>query len=160
MNVLSGVISTLVFVAATTITSGNAAKFFTVALALAVSTTLLSYLGIFPAAWVLRRRLPEVERPYRAPAVGPLTVVSTAWIVFCTVQILFPGLGAGWFTADFRPTDDWAFSERWTYLLTELVPLLVFAGLAVAFWAVGRRETRAGGDGGAQAPERESLERA
>ncbi|TXR52306.1 APC family permease [Quadrisphaera setariae] len=142
VNVLSGVISTLVFVAANTITSGDAGKFFTVALALAVSTTLISYLGIFPAAWVLRRRLPDAPRPYRAPAIGLLTVVSTAWIVFCTVQILFPGLGDGWFTADFR-ADGWAFSERWTYLFVELVPLLVFTALAVAFWAVGRREVRA-----------------
>lgn len=141
VNVLSGAISTLVFVAASTVTSGDAGKFFTVVLALAVSTTLISYLGIFPAAWVLRRRLPDAPRPYRAPAIGLLTVVSTAWIVFCTVQILFPGLGAGWFTEEFR-ADGWAFSERWTYLFVELVPLLAFTGLAAAFWAVGRRESR------------------
>ncbi len=138
VNVLSGIVSSVVFVAATEVTGGDVYKFFGVALALAISTTLISYLGIFPAAWKLRRTDPDRPRPYRAPALGLLTVVSTAWIAFCTVQILFPGLGDGWFSEDYV-IDGWAEDERWLYLFTELVPLLVFVGIATAFWAAGRR---------------------
>jgi hypothetical protein len=83
--------------------------------------------------------LPDHPLPYRAPALGLLTVVSMAWIAFCTVQLLFPGLGIDWFGDDYR-ADGWAASEKWTYLLTELVPLAVFVAIAVAFWAAGRRQ--------------------
>jgi hypothetical protein len=34
----------------------------------------------------------------------------------------------------------WVVDERWTYLFTELVPLVVFTAIAVAFWWIGRRE--------------------
>ncbi|GAA4962766.1 APC family permease [Kineococcus glutinatus] len=153
VNVLSGVMSSVVFVAVTEITSGSIAKFFGVALGLAISTTLISYLGIFPAAWKLRRSRPELRRPYRAPALGLLTVVSTGWILFCTVQLLFPGLGDDWFGEDYRP-DGWEHAERWTYLLTEFVPLVLFVAIAVAFWAVGRREARAA----VAAPRHEEVE--
>jgi amino acid transporter len=140
VNVLSGVISSAVFVLATEITEGNAYKFFTVALNLAISTTLISYLGIFPAAWRLRRKNPHHHLPFRSPALPVMTVLSMAWIVYCTVQILFPGLGDVWFGDDYRPSEDWAFDERWTYLFTELVPLVVFTLIAVGFWWIGRRE--------------------
>ncbi|GAA1458882.1 APC family permease [Williamsia maris] len=139
VNILSGVVSSVVFVAATEITSGDAAKFFTVALSLAVSTTLMSYLGLFPAAWTLRRKNPDHPLPYRSPAIAFTTSISLVFIVFCTVQILFPGLGDSWFGSDYRP-DGWTGDEKWTYLLTEFVPLAVFIAIGVAFWALGRRE--------------------
>ena len=140
VNVLSGVISSAVFVLATEITEGNAYKFFTVALNLAISTTLISYLGIFPAAWRMRRKRPSHPLPFRAPAMGLLTVVSMAWILYCVVQILFPGVGDEWFGDAYLPSEDWATDERWTYLFTELVPLVVFTAIAVLFWWIGRRE--------------------
>jgi amino acid transporter len=138
VNVLSGVLSTGVFIAALQITHGNAAKFFQVALELAISTTLISYLGIFPAAWVLRRRRPDDKRPYLSPWLPFTTIISTVAIVFCTVELLFPGLGNGWFTGDNLP-DNWVPSEKWVYLFTEAVPLVVFLAIAVWFWAAGRR---------------------
>lgn len=139
VNVLSGVVSTIVFIAATEITSGNAAKFFTVGLSLAVSTTLMSYIGLFPAVVMMRRKDPDRPRPFRAPAAGVMTVIAMAFILFCTVQVLFPGLGDSWFGSDYRP-DGWDFSERWVYLLTEAVPLIIFVGTGVAFWLIGRRQ--------------------
>jgi amino acid transporter len=143
VNILSGVVSTAVFVGTLYITGGNAAKFFDVALELAISTTLLSYLGIFPAAWMLRRKRPVDDDAYKAPLLGLMTILSTAFIVFCTVQILFPGLGDAWFGPAVRP-DGWVVTEKWTYLVTEAVPLLIFLAIAVAFWAAGRRQRRLG----------------
>jgi len=137
VNILSGVVSTVILIAATEITQGNTAKFFTVALNLAISTTLLSYLGIFPAAWKLRRTRPADHRPYRAPMLGALTIMSTLWILFATLQLLFPGIGDGWFSTGYLPSADWVPEERWTYLLTELVPLVVFIALGVLFWVLG-----------------------
>ena len=62
--------------------------------------------------------------------------------MFCTVEILFPGLGDGWFSEAYRP-ENWGEDERWTYLFTELVPLVAFTVIAVVFWAIGRREQAA-----------------
>lgn len=86
VNVLSGLIATAVFVAVELITGGNALKFFSVALSLAISTTLMSYLAIFPAAWALRRRRPGDRRPFRAPAIAVMTLLSTTLVFFATVE--------------------------------------------------------------------------
>ncbi|AKU18542.1 amino acid permease [Luteipulveratus mongoliensis] len=140
VNVVSGVVSTVVLIATIEITGGNAYKFFTVALSLAISTTLISYIGIFPAAWVLRRKDPDRPRPYRCPALPAMTILSCVAIVFCTVQLLLPGVGDQWFDGDYLP-DQWAHRERYTYLLTELVPLLLFIALGLWFWLAGRAHT-------------------
>jgi glutamate:GABA antiporter len=139
VNVLSGLVATAVFAAAEQITGGNAFKFFAVALSLAISTTLMSYLAIFPACWALRRQRPAVPRPVRAPAIGLLTVVSTALVIFCTIESLFPGLGGGWFDTANLPGPQWHPDERWTYLAGAGGPLLVFLLIGAAFWAVGAR---------------------
>ncbi|HLY33326.1 MAG TPA: APC family permease, partial [Jatrophihabitantaceae bacterium] len=116
VNILSGVISTAVFVSTEIITKGNAYKFFTVALALAISTTLISYLAIFPAAIWLRRKRPLDPRPYRSPLLSVMTVLATVGIVFATIQVLFPGLGDKWFGDNYLPSDQWVSSEKWVYL--------------------------------------------
>jgi glutamate:GABA antiporter len=138
VNVLSGVVSTAIFIAATEITGGNTYKFFSVALNLAISTTLISYLGIFPAAWVLRRKRPSDSRPYLSPWLPFTTIISTLAILFCTVEVLFPGAGDAWFGADYLPSEQWQSNEKWTYLMTCAIPLLIFLAISVAFWAAGR----------------------
>lgn len=141
VNILSGVVSTIIFVATELVTGGNVYKFFTVALNLAISTTLISYLGIFPAALVLRSRRPKDHRPFApsTPVLWICTILSMAAILFATVQVLFPGLGDSWFGANYLPSDQWKSSERWLYLGTEAVPLAIFVAIAVAFWAMGAR---------------------
>ena len=138
VNVLSGIFSTAILIAATEITGGNAYKFFSVALNLAISTTLISYLGIFPAAWVLRRKRPNDPKPYRTPLLGLMTILSTVAILFASVEVFFPGLGDQWFGDNYRP-DEWAANEKWTFLLTELVPVGLFLAISIAFWFVGKR---------------------
>jgi len=49
-----------------------------------------------------------------------------------------PGLGSSWFGADFIP-ENWTYAERYTYLWTELIPVLVFIVVGVFFWWLGRR---------------------
>ncbi|MCW2870998.1 APC family permease [Actinacidiphila oryziradicis] len=136
VNLLSGLVSTGVLILAHQLTSGNTGKLFGAVLGLAVSTTLVSYLGIFPALPVLRRKYPQADRVYRAPAAWPITIVLTLLILFATVQLLAPGAFYDWFGADFRP-DGWTQGERVKYLLTEAVPLAVFILMGVVFWALG-----------------------
>ncbi|MBU6347392.1 MAG: APC family permease [Actinomycetales bacterium] len=138
VNVLSGILSTIIFVLARVVSDGDAAKYFTVVLGIAVSTTLISYIAIFPALWKLRDSHPDTPRVYRAPIAKFISAWLTLIVAFATVQLLAPGLGAGWFSDDFRP-DGWEASEKWKFMLIEAVPLAVFVLIGVIFWAVGRR---------------------
>ncbi|MEU9238841.1 APC family permease [Streptomyces sp. NPDC048385] len=144
VNVLSGLVSTGVLVLAHQLTHGSAAKLFGAVLGLAVSTTLVSYLGIFPALPFLRRKYPDTPRPYRAPLPWTISVVLTLLIVFAGVQLVAPGAGDHWFGAGYAP-DGWTRAERGKYLLTELVPLVGFMLLGVLFWALGRPTRAAAG---------------
>ena len=59
--------------------------------------------------------------------------------VFCTIQTIFPGAGDKWFGDDYRPSDQWKQSDKWSYLLTVAVPLVLFLAISVWFWWMGKR---------------------
>ena len=141
VNVFSGIVATIVVVLAQQITSGNAAKYFDAVLGVTISTTLISYLLIYPALWKLRRSHPNTPRPFRMPAYRPLTVILMILVAIASVQLIAPGLGKSWFGTDFAPSN-WTYAERYTYLWTELLPVLAFIAVGVLFWWLGRR-TRA-----------------
>lgn len=136
VNVLSGILSTVVLVLAHEISNGNAAKYFGAILGIAVSTTLISYIGVFPALWRLRVKFPDHPRPFRAPWAPFLSILLTVLVVFASVQLVAPGFGSTWFGDDFRP-GDWAADEKWKYFLTEAIPLLTFVALGLLFYALG-----------------------
>jgi amino acid transporter len=138
VNVFSGVMATIVVILAQQITSGNAAKYFNAVLGVTISTTLISYLFIYPSLWKLRRSHPDTPRPFKMPFYRPLTVLLMLLVAVATVQLIAPGLGKSWFGDDFRP-EDWTFAQRYTFLWTELVPVLCFIVIGVAFWYMGRR---------------------
>jgi hypothetical protein len=71
------------------------------------------------------------------PWVPGLTVLLTLLILIATIQLMAPGLGDTWFGDSYRP-DRWEYSQRWVYLLTELVPVLCFAAVGALFWWLGR----------------------
>jgi glutamate:GABA antiporter len=141
VNIFSGLVSTVVVVLGELLTGGNAAKYFDAVLSITISTTLISYLLIYPAVWKLRRSYPDVERPFRMPWMKPLTVLLMVLVAVATVQLIAPGLGDHWFSSDFAPSG-WAYGERFKYLLTELIPVLVFIAIGVLFWALGGRTRR------------------
>ena len=152
VNVFSGLVATGVVVLAHEITSGNAAKYFNAVLGVTISTTLISYLLIYPALWKLRRSHPGVPRPFRMPAYRVLTIILMVLVAVATVQLIAPGLGDSWFGSSFLPFN-WTYAERFTYLWTELIPVLVFIAIGVLFWWLGRR-TRAQSAGVATARNR------
>jgi glutamate:GABA antiporter len=141
VNIFSGVVSTIVLILAHQLTSGNAAKFFGAVLGVTISTTLVSYLLIYPALWKLRRSHPEVDRPFKMPVYKPLTVILMVLLAITVVELFAPGAGMHWFGSDFAP-DGWAHGERWSYLATEAVPVLVFVLIGVLFWAMGTKTRR------------------
>ncbi|MGN6377721.1 MAG: APC family permease [Gaiellales bacterium] len=97
VNVMSGITSTIFMLAAEYFSTGSNSSTFTVVLYLATSTTLLSYLLIFPAGIMLRLKQGHVARPYRVGKVGNLwmwvcCVVCLAWMALGSFVALFPGL--------------------------------------------------------------------
>ncbi len=141
VNVISGILGSAVVIGVHEVSGGDAAKYFGAVLSIAVSTTLISYIAIFPALWKLRRTHPDHPRPYRAPWAPFISVLLTAWVVFATVELFLPGLGVDWFADEFRP-DGWGADERWTYFFIEAVPLAIFIVIGVIFWATGARVRR------------------
>jgi amino acid transporter len=141
VNVFSGIVATIVVVLAHQITSGDAAKYFNAVLGVTISTTLISYLLIYPALWKLRRSHPNVARPYKMPAYRVITVVLMVLVAIASIQLIAPGLGSHWFGSDFIP-ESWTYAERFTYLWTEAIPVLIFIVIGTLFWWLGRR-TRA-----------------
>jgi len=144
VNVLTGVVATALMVMVLTITGGNVAKYFTVVLGLVLSTTVLSYIGIFPAVIKLRYSHPHVPRPFRVPGgtigvwlVGGLT---TFWAVFCSAVLIWPGLGANWFGHTGNPDDSLASGfTRAQFELTQLVPLGILLAIGVIFFVLGKK---------------------
>jgi amino acid transporter len=147
VNVFSGIVATGVVILAHEITSGNAARYFNAVLGVTISTTLISYLLIYPALWKLRRSHPGTPRPFRMPAYRVLTIILMALVAVATVQLIAPGLGDSWFGSNFVPSN-WTYAQRFTYLWTELIPVLAFIAIGVLFWWLGRK-TRAQAAGAA-----------
>jgi len=144
MNILSGIMSTALFVMAIEITSGNAAKYFTVVLSLAISTTTISYLAIFPALYKLRRSHPDVPRPYRVPGGNAgamiISLVCFGWSALATIALLWPGFGTS--NPDSALTSVGFAGQRLQFELSQFIPLIVLFGLGCVFYVLGGRTRR------------------
>ena len=140
VNLLSGVVSSGILVLALTLTSGNAAKYFSAALGLVISMVTITYVLIFPAVIRLRYKYPDVPRPYRIPGgtagLWIAGILTTAWAALTTIAILWPGIG----TSDPNASLPSGFAgERLQYTLSQVIPLAVMIVLGLVLYAFGRR---------------------
>ncbi|GAA4477816.1 APC family permease [Microbacterium panaciterrae] len=142
MNLLSGVVATVFCVAATLLLNGSAAAAFTVVLTVAISTLLLSYLLIFPTVIVLRRKYPDVPRPFRVPGgrigLWICTVVIYAWVVLGSWVAVFPGTLEAVFGIKYDFADVWGV-DRGTFETFTIGTLVVIAVLALVGYLYERR---------------------
>jgi len=142
-NVLSGVVSSLFMVAAVMmLKNGSTADAFSVVLAMATSTTLLSYLWIFPAALKLRYTEPDVHRAYRVPGKGNATMWVLVTIVFLWALLgswvaVFPGTLEPLLGVSYNFRDTWGVSRLTFHTLT-LGTLVVMFAVAVAGYLSGK----------------------
>ena len=145
VNLVSGVVATIVLVLTLTLTSGNAAKYFSATLGVVISMVTIVYVLIFPAVIKLRYSHPDVPRPYLIPGgkIGLWTagILTTAWAAFTTIAIIFPGIGTA------HPDDslpEGFAGQRLQYTLSQVIPLVVMILIGLLFYALGaptRRET-------------------
>ncbi|MDI3405783.1 APC family permease [Streptomyces cavernicola] len=149
VNMLSAVLASLLFVIALNLTEGDGEKYFAAGLGLTISTTFISYVITFPSLLVLRRKYPDVNRPYSVPGgrfgVWLVTLLSTGFVAFTVVVLIWPGFGVGWFGTDGSPADSLPESfagERLAYTLTQVVPLALFLVVGLVFHALGSKARR------------------
>jgi amino acid transporter len=137
VNLLSGVVSTVVF-AATAGLTGALGDQFSVALGLTVSVSLMSYLFVFPAFVALRRRRPDLPRPYRVPG-----GVAGAWaaMLLCEAYAVITTGFALWPPDSAVP----ASVGRVRFELIQGVALALIIVVATALYLWGRRRLRAWG---------------
>jgi amino acid transporter len=138
VNLVSGVVSTIVLVLTLTLTSGNAAKYFSATLGVVISMVTIVYVLIFPAVIKLRYSHPDVPRPYLIPGgkVGLWTagILTTAWAAFTTIAIIYPGIGTA------HPDDslpEGFAGQRLQYTLSQVIPLVVMVLIGLLFYALG-----------------------
>lgn len=144
VNLMSGLLATSVMVLAFLLTNGNAAKYFSAVLAVAISTTLISYIAIYPALIKLRYSHPDVPRPYRIPGRGNagawiVGLLVSGWAILASVALLWPGFGTS--HPDASLPAGFA-GQRLQYELSQFLPLLFLAVVGVIFYIAGRRTRR------------------
>lgn len=146
VNILTGIVGTLFCVVATIIqTSGGASaqSTFGVVLTIAITTTLISYLWVFPAAYVLRRKHPGVRRVYSMPGGDRGMLVAATLTTFFTFvgsfEALFPGVLWKILGQDYGSFFDvWGVSRARFELFT-LGTVAIVVALAIVGYAAGKR---------------------
>jgi len=156
VDVVSGAVATVTMFLAYWLSSGNAAKYFSVVLSLAISTSAMAYLAIFPALARLRSSHPHATRPFRIPGgrrvAWVISAMTTLWAMVATVGLLWPGVGSS--PADSSLPPGWA-RQRWSFEMTQAIPLAAALAMGTLWYVRGsrtRREREVGGDPVTEAP--------
>ena len=116
VNVLSGIASSVFAIAAIYLLRNHStASAFQVVLDIAISTTLISYLWIFPAALKLRYSHPHIHRPYVHPwgmaGLWVSTILITGWILLGSWVAVFPDTLERLFGVGYRFKDSWGVTQ-------------------------------------------------
>ena len=149
VNFASGLIATSVLLLAVQLSGGDNERYFTAVLGVAIATTTISYLGIFPALAILRHKHPDVPRPYRAPGgfagAVVISVLTTFWALVAVVGLVWPGaLSALPFVGDVadQSLPEGFAGERSAFELSQVLPLLAMVVIGLIFYALGGRTRR------------------
>jgi amino acid transporter len=149
VNVLSGITSSVFsIVAIYLLKNSSTAAAFTVVLDIAISTTLISYLWIFPAALKLRYTHPEVHRPYRhpwgLPGIWASTILTTGWILLGSWVAVFPDTLERLFHVGYGFKDSWGVTQgQFEALTLGTLGVIVAIGLVGYWYGRGVREESA-----------------
>jgi len=153
VNLMSGVISSAFVFFLFLITKGSLADFFSVMIALAISSAALSYVFVFPALVVLRRKYPHAHRPYRVPGgmagAWAAALITELFVVVTAITLLWPGA----INALLGESYSIKRSSGVSRVFFESVTLGVFGIMVLlggVFWAVGAANRRRGLTGEAE----------
>jgi amino acid transporter len=141
VNTMSGIVASIFMIVAVAAFKGGTDSKFVVVLDIAISTTLISYLWIFPAALKLRYSHDHIHRPYRVPGGGRgmwiSTVLITVGVALGSWVAVFPGVLEKLFGLGYDFYGTWGV-HRGTFEALTLGTLAVIVLLAVIGYATGR----------------------
>jgi amino acid transporter len=148
VNVLSGIASSAFAIAAIYMLKNNStADAFTVVLDIAISTTLISYLWIFPSVLKLRFSHPNVPRPFVHPwgmaGIWVSTILTTGWILLGSWVAVFPDTLERVFGVGYNFKDSWGVGQGEFELLTLGTLAIISVVALIGYWA--GRDVRAQG---------------
>jgi amino acid transporter len=147
VNLMSGLIASAFVFFVFLITKGSLAHFFSVMISLVISTTSLSYVFVFPALVVLRRKHPAVHRPYRVPGgmAGAWLAAGIAelFVLVTAITLVWPGAVNSWLGQSYSIQSGWGVSRVFFESVT-LGALGAMVAIGVLFWAIGSRSRRRG----------------
>jgi len=138
VNVMSGIAATIFMIVGVNLNKGSTAATFVVVLYIAISTTLISYIAIFPAVIKLRYSHPDVPRPYRLPGGMPGVWIAggicTAFILLSSFIAVFPDVIERAVGAGYNFHDTWGISRMRfeAYTLGTLAVIILFA--IIGYW--------------------------
>jgi glutamate:GABA antiporter len=111
VSVLTGAVALIFMIAGVIFSRGDTAATFAVVLSITISTSLIAYLFVFPAAFRLRLTHAHTPRPYAVPGglpgIGLASGITTFWVALGTWVAVFPG------TADTLLGLDYPFVQHW-----------------------------------------------
>lgn len=151
VNLLSGVVGTVFMLAAMQLT-GSSGAVFGVVLNISISTFLLSYLLVIPAAMRLRTRYPDLHRPFRVPGgdglFRGLGILCFLWILLGSWVTLFPGTLEGLFGVTYGFHSEWGVDQGTfeVFTLGTLAALLILAVVGYLRGSVVRKQMFTGPD--------------
>src|SRR4051794_29804735 len=142
VNVLSGITATVFCVVAIAAFHGGESAKFQVVLDIAISTTLISYLWIFPAVIKLRKSHPHVPRPYVHPwgmaGLWVSTILTTFWIALGVFEAVFPDVLEKIFGVEYGFKDSWGV-PRATFEYLTLGTLIIITAIGIIGYFAGSR---------------------
>jgi amino acid transporter len=154
VNLTSGTIASAFVFFAFLITKRSLAHFFAVMISLVISTTALSYVFVFPALVVLRRKHPAAHRPYRVPGgtAGAWLAAGIAelFVLVTAITPVWPGAVNSWFGQSYSIESSRGVSRVFFESVT-LGALGAMVAVGVLFWAIGSGSRRRGLTGEANA---------
>jgi amino acid transporter len=141
VNVLSGITSSVfAIVAIYLLKNQSTAAAFTVVLDIAISTTLISYLWIFPSALKLRYTHANVHRPYVHPwgtaGIWLSTILVTFWIALGSWVAVFPDTLERLFGVGYAFKGTWGVSQG-TFEALTLGTLAVIVAVGLVGYGLG-----------------------
>jgi amino acid transporter len=141
VNVMSGIVATAFMVVAVAAFSGGTDSKFVVVLDIAISTTLISYLWIFPAAVKLRYAYGHVHRPYRVPygrrGMWIASALTTFWVALGSWVAVVPGTLEQLFGLGYDFKEEWGVGRAAFEALT-LGTLAVILLIALVGYSLSR----------------------
>jgi amino acid transporter len=138
VNTMSGIASTIFMVLAVASFKGGTDAKFIVVLDIAISTTLISYLWIFPSVLRLRYTHGHVPRPYHVPGGTAGMWIASGLIIFWTALgswvAVFPGTLERVFGIDYDFHATWSVSRGTFEALTLGTLAVIFAIALIGYW--------------------------